>query len=165
MTDKKERANEYNKKWQKEHPEKCKEYAKKNYEKHREKILLQQKAYYNANKVAQAEYAKRYNLENKEKRAVWKNAYYQRNRELITEKRYGMNPGEYRILMDKQGGKCAICADERRNGAKYLVVDHNHETGKVRKLLCPSCNTAIGVLLESISYMEKLKVYLLEHEN
>lgn len=52
---------------------------------------------------------------------------------------YGLKPGEYEKLYVYQGRKCFIC--RRATGAsKRLAVDHNHETGEVRGLLCKSCN-------------------------
>ena len=52
---------------------------------------------------------------------------------------YGLPKGTYANLVAAQEGKCAIC----KNVAK-LAVDHNHETGKARGLLCHSCNLAVG---------------------
>ena len=45
-------------------------------------------------------------------------------------------------MLDEQGGVCAIC--RRREGNKYLAVDHSHITGCVRGLLCTGCNVAVG---------------------
>ena len=68
---------------------------------------------------------------------------------------YGITPEEYDRLFDTQGGKCAICGELPRR----LVVDHNHETGKVRGLLCFKCNNALlgGVewLKAAIAYLER----------
>ncbi len=52
---------------------------------------------------------------------------------------YGINAEEYRLILEYQGGVCYIC--RRANGArKRLSVDHCHETGRVRGLLCGPCN-------------------------
>lgn len=56
---------------------------------------------------------------------------------------YGLEQEIFDNLIVDQNGLCAIC---KTNECVY--VDHNHETGKVRGLLCPSCNTAIGLLKE-----------------
>jgi hypothetical protein len=53
--------------------------------------------------------------------------------------KYGLTPEGHEALRASQGGVCAACG----NAAK-LVVDHNHETGAVRGLLCQSCNSALG---------------------
>lgn len=58
---------------------------------------------------------------------------------------YGITLEEYASLYDEQGGRCALCGGES-NGRGRLAVDHDHETGRVRGLLCFSCNTALGRL-------------------
>lgn len=54
-----------------------------------------------------------------------------------------------------QGGQCAICQKESK-----LCVDHNHETGKVRGLLCAGCNQALGLLKDSPSSARSAAEYL-----
>jgi hypothetical protein len=82
------------------------------------------------------------------------------------KKVYGMTQEEYRLLLAKQGGVCAICGrPERgilRGKIRMLGVDHNHITGKIRGLLCTNCNTALGlvkenptILVNMISYIER----------
>lgn len=72
----------------------------------------------------------------------------------------------YNTLLYKQGGKCAICKDSESAAhhiskqIKNLAVDHDHETGKVRGLLCSSCNRAIGLLQEDRTRIEMALVYL-----
>lgn len=70
-----------------------------------------------------------------------------------------MTINDYKTLWDKQGERCAICGvgfAEPSNGC----VDHNHETGAVRGLLCHQCNSAIGYFRESIESMKKAITYL-----
>lgn len=55
--------------------------------------------------------------------------------------KYGMTWEDYNELLARQGGACAIC---REKSDKMLCVDHCHETGAVRGLLCPICNSAVG---------------------
>jgi Recombination endonuclease VII len=52
-----------------------------------------------------------------------------------------MSPQDYETLFARQGGVCAICI---RPSAEPLCVDHCHATGKVRGLLCRTCNTGLG---------------------
>ncbi len=61
-------------------------------------------------------------------------------------RRYGLTYQEYRALMERQGGVCALCRQEWRGwgGRTGLHVDHCHRTGRVRGLLCGDCNTALG---------------------
>lgn len=54
-------------------------------------------------------------------------------------KTYGITAEEYQAIHRAQGGKCYIC--QRATGAKRrLAVDHDHESGYVRGLLCKTCN-------------------------
>lgn len=54
------------------------------------------------------------------------------------EKTYGINEDQYRAMFAAQDGRCAICA--RRPRRRRLAVDHDHNTGQVRGLLCFTCN-------------------------
>jgi len=55
---------------------------------------------------------------------------------------YGLTIDSYTALLDKQGERCAIC----RSPDRRLVVDHDHQTGRVRGLLCNRCNNHLGWL-------------------
>lgn len=68
---------------------------------------------------------------------------------------YGITLAEFEARATEQNHRCAICRRKKR-----LVVDHDHETGHVRGLLCSSCNLAIGLLSESLELTERLVVYL-----
>ena len=78
--------------------------------------------------------------------------------------RYGMTLEEYAELFDKQKGLCAICSTPPRETKRgnRLHVDHSHETGKIRGLLCHLCNSLLGnakdrtdTLKKAIDYLEK----------
>lgn len=64
--------------------------------------------------------------------------------------RFGITLEEYEEMLERQDGKCAICgkAESALSNAgipgKMLAVDHDHETGRVRGLLCQRCNIGIG---------------------
>ncbi|MFI6684954.1 endonuclease VII domain-containing protein [Streptomyces sp. NPDC050485] len=73
---------------------------------------------------------------------------------------YGLGPGEYSTLLQKQGGKCAVCRQTRQ---QRLSVDHCHKTGLVRGLLCRRCNNQLiakgardspTILRNAASYLE-----------
>ena len=80
--------------------------------------------------------------------------------------RYGLTDEEVDFLIAEQGGNCAICgkppSDEntRAHWNGKLCVDHDHETGKVRGLLCNDCNLAVGygktpaILRAAAAYLE-----------
>lgn len=76
----------------------------------------------------------------------------------MIEATYGITPAEYRALYTAQGGVCAIC--QRATGkTRRLAVDHNHQTGEVRGLLCKTCNWivigrySITMLCRAIDYL------------
>lgn len=64
---------------------------------------------------------------------------YSRKRHLKHE--YGTDPETVAAIATKQQHRCAICAQ-----VKLLGVDHDHHSGKIRGLLCKSCNLGIGLL-------------------
>ncbi|HJU02351.1 MAG TPA: endonuclease VII domain-containing protein [Actinomycetes bacterium] len=72
---------------------------------------------------------------------------------------YGISLPEYEELLQMQGGVCAICTRPPR-GKRPLDVDHDHESGKVRGLLCGNCNRAIGLLDENPRLFDRAKEYL-----
>jgi len=71
---------------------------------------------------------------------------------------YGITLNDYNALVIAQGGECKIC---RRND-RSLWVDHCHDTGKVRGLLCPGCNTGLGSFGDKIEGLEAAINYLKE---
>lgn len=81
-----------------------------------------------------------------------------RNRYLLKE--YKLTLEEYEIMFKTQEGVCKICnlADIQ----KKLVVDHNHDTGAVRGLLCDSCNLGLGKFKDNQDYLQSAIEYLKE---
>ena len=75
---------------------------------------------------------------------------------------YGLDWEAYNTLLDRQGGKCAICGLlSTRNGAPLkLAVDHDHDTGEVRGLLCDKCNRGLGMFNESKERLQAAIDYL-----
>lgn len=91
---------------------------------------------------------------------------YQRNSSLKAT--YGISLEEYNIMLDVQGGVCAICElPESRKHPKttdpmLLAVDHDHKTGQVRSLLCSTCNIMLGHAKDDINILAKAIQYLTE---
>jgi hypothetical protein len=85
---------------------------------------------------------------------------YFRNNHLA--KTYGVSTDWYKLKIESQNNLCAIC---KRSESAYgnLCVDHDHNTGKVRDLLCNRCNSAIGFLDEDILRFEAAIEYLKKH--
>lgn len=77
-------------------------------------------------------------------------------------KQYGLTLDEYRDMLAAQDGRCAICGDEPPAG-KRLHVDHNHETGATRDLLCRWCNYALGNAKDDPDRLRAMANYLERH--
>lgn len=85
----------------------------------------------------------------------------QANHERMVRKTYGLEAGAYARLYQEQGGVCAIC--RRATGkTKRLAVDHDHNTGLVRGLLCGPCNKLVGYFRNSPDAFRRAADYL-EH--
>ena len=76
-------------------------------------------------------------------------------------KRFGLTPAEYAARLEAQSGACAICGGR---DARRLSVDHNHETGAVRGLLCRNCNVGIGALGDDADVLRRAAEYLEKHQ-
>lgn len=76
-------------------------------------------------------------------------------------KNYGLTLVDWNRMFDAQKGKCAICNCEPES--KELFVDHSHETGQVRELLCQKCNTGLGMFRESREFLSSAFKYLCKH--
>lgn len=82
-------------------------------------------------------------------------------RRLLREK-YGLNTEQYDALLEAQGGCCACCGstEPRGKGEQTFAVDHDHETGQLRGILCHPCNRAIGLLGDTAEGVRKALLYL-----
>lgn len=83
-----------------------------------------------------------------------------RLRDLKLRERFGISVDDYDEMLLKQHGVCAICGGYCASGRR-LAVDHCHETGRVRGLLCARCNIGLGffdkdggdLLLSAVEYL------------
>lgn len=78
----------------------------------------------------------------------------------VLRRKYGLSPQDYTKLLEAQGGKCAICGRADPGRGKEWPVDHDHNTGAVRGLLCWKCNSALGMLRDSPELCEAAARYL-----
>jgi hypothetical protein len=102
----------------------------------------------------------------KEQTKKWKRAHPQ-YRESDKLKAYGLSAADYSALLEKQDGVCDICRRSPRillgGRLKALAVDHDHETGRVRGLLCDCCNRALGMLRDDVQTLKAAIRYLRRH--
>jgi hypothetical protein len=112
-------------------------------------------------------YGHEYSLENttldKNRHRVCKTCAAERSR-LNRFHKYGMTEETFNALLDKQDGKCAICAQTMVN-SKDIHIDHFHDTGQVRGILCKRCNVGIGFLNDSPALLIAAAEYLLAGES
>jgi hypothetical protein len=150
------------------HKDKYAVYQKTNYEKKKEEIRMQQKSYYQRNKEKVKAAAKQYALSNKEKIREREKARRARNpsayHAYFVKRKYGITIEQYNQMLADQKGICATpncmndgSEDKRR---RRLFVDHCHTTGKVRGLLCCTCNRVLGMLKESPPLIRGLADYI-----
>jgi Autographiviridae endonuclease VII len=150
------------------------DYCRKRYEANKEKIKQKRRERYRADPDKEKE-------ANKDRKKKWaktergKALIHEQNRrrsramrEFYYKKKYGIDLKEYTRLFKKQKGKCAICKRPPHGKTRWgreinLVVDHCHETGKVRGLLCRHCNLLIGRLTTSTAKASRASAYLRKH--
>jgi len=73
--------------------------------------------------------------------------------------KYGITVAQFDEMYERQGGKCFICEKE-----EATHVDHCHDSGDVRALLCHGCNSAIGLFKEDADVMIAGAMYILMHQ-
>lgn len=80
----------------------------------------------------------------------------------VLRNKYGVTSAERDALLDQQGGVCAICGAGLCPERGVLAVDHDHDTGEVRGILCQPCNRGLGdfrdspaLLLAAAEYLRK----------
>jgi transcription initiation factor IIE alpha subunit len=103
--------------------------------------------------------------EKAKKLRAWKDKNRERylaHRRTSRYKIYGLDERGFGALLKAQGGKCPGCERELRED-KSTNIDHDHATGKVRGLLCMSCNIALGMARDSVETLLRLGVYLEKH--
>ena len=109
---------------------------------------------------------------NREKHNEVARKYYQRHREEILRyakrhnmeyyylQKYSITPKQKKELIIKQHGVCAICGKLPNGRFKTLHIDHDHKTGRIRGLLCYSCNSGVGNFRDDVVLLLKAAKYL-----
>lgn len=159
-------------------------YGRERYTKNKDKLLEGMREYHAANKVRIAEKNREYGVKNKDKLADKHREYYAKNKSKRAEyardyraknieklvlddqkknlrRKYGLTLESYDALVESQKGVCAICQEPCSIQAR-LSVDHCHDTGKVRGLLCALCNRGLGHFLDSPLRLKAAISYLLK---
>lgn len=74
--------------------------------------------------------------------------------------KYGLTTESHAALLERQGGRCAICRSLAPGGRGDWHIDHDHGTGATRGLLCTRCNVGLGLLGDSIGRLDAAARYL-----
>jgi hypothetical protein len=114
------------------------------------------------------EYDRQYHLENKEKHNKSSIDYYNNHKEKAIKRsrkhylkvNYGITTEQYNQMFELQEGKCLICGKHQSELDRPLCVDHNHETEKVRGLICNFCNLILGFANDDIIILENAIKYI-----
>lgn len=160
------RKRKYDTEYRASHKEEMREYQKNYYLVNKEKCKRYSKLWAYKNPKRAKERVSKWKLEHSEKNRMtnkkWTDNNKDRTRAGHLKRKFGITVSEYQEMFDVQNGKCAICGKD--DNGKSLSVDHNHNTGKVRGLLCRKCNTGIGLFNDNISLIYKAVRYLEDHE-
>jgi hypothetical protein len=99
--------------------------------------------------------------------------WYRRNQDGVIERTfqrlYGISRADKQRKLDEQGGCCAACGTKdpgrigKRGGGWHL--DHDHETGEIRGVLCGACNQTIGYAREDIVRLKRCAAYIMKHKH
>lgn len=74
------------------------------------------------------------------------------------KRKFSLTVTEYETMFEAQGGRCAICRSTP--DSKRLAVDHDHQTGQIRGLLCANCNRALGLMKDNVDRLAAAIEYL-----
>lgn len=92
----------------------------------------------------------------------WAKAHPERvainSRKYLLKRRYSSEMNRFDDMFKEQNGKCAICKSEELD--KRLSVDRDHETGRVRGLLCHRCNLALGLIQDNTITLTNMINYI-----
>jgi len=135
----------------------------------REQDKAQKREAYHANRDAELERQHEYRArpefrsEQAARAAIWREDNRDHLRAYQLKRWYGITQEDYDAMLAAQDGVCAICGGPPRGRGKLndvFVVDHDHNTGVIRGLLCSPCNTAVGQMDDDPERLRRAAVYL-----
>lgn len=139
----------------------CKDCSKAQSKKYRAEHLEERRAVERARRTdTDRERARNYYHEHKKEYKAYVKAHPEVHRRSALKTFYKLTMEEYDKMLIKQDGKCAICSGAQEELKKPLVVDHDHNTGAVRGLLCPNCNHGLGRFKDSLEIVQRAVAYL-----
>lgn len=127
-----------------------------------DKVRAYRHAWYERNRASADASAAAWEKRNREKRTQRQRDHratgWKVNYDLMS--RYGISADGYQQMLEQQGGQCAICKTDGLAGSRRLYVDHCHQTGVVRGLLCQKCNSGLGFFRDDSRLVAQALAYL-----
>ena len=155
------------------HPEIVKQRNKEQYWKNKEQRDKTQKEYYaeNKDKILAQQQVRYKNKKDillqvfKDKRIANPEKAKQQDWKYYLKKKFKLTPEEVDAMWKAQDGDCANygCQTKLEKGKSGACIDHDHKTGKIRGILCRTCNLALGHAKDSVVVLSGLITYLEEH--
>lgn len=138
-------------------------------------VKAAEKAYREANKERIRDWRRSYDKSRKGQNAERQRRWVAKDRERAKrshynsylKKNFGIDIQQYEALLASQGGVCGCCGRSPEQNVKdpkgmprRLGVDHDHETGAIRGILCHACNASIGQLGDTLDGLRRAVAYL-----
>jgi len=95
-----------------------------------------------------------------EKTAQWNKDNFDRRRNTELKRNYGIYLEDYKKMKEAQNNCCATCKRNESELKRSLMVDHCHDSGKIRGLLCDECNLSLGKIKDNIETLKNMILYL-----
>lgn len=154
---------ETTKQWRLNNPEKVKEMDKNKVLRNIEKIKERRKKHYQENIEQIKERNEKWRKNNKDKHNKSTTKYYKNNPDKARNRQlkhsYNITLEQYNEMLVAQNNVCMICKNSETEN-KNFAVDHNHNTGKVRGLLCSACNKSLGGFKDNVNILQNAIEYL-----
>lgn len=99
---------------------------------------------------------------NKKRYKENKQWFFDNNKKYVLKKKYKLSLEEYQRMFDLQEGLCFLCKQKGEDN-RLLCIDHNHNNGKIRSLLCGSCNRGLGLFKDNPNLLERAAEYIRAH--
>ena len=143
---------EKTKQWRKDNPEKAKKQRDRYNIKHHELRIEQKKKYHADHLIEENFKSKEWYFKNLEKSKIASRKF--------KLKKFGITLQDYEDLLTFQASGCTICGKTITENGRLFAIDHDHKTGKVRGLLCSTCNVALGLMKDNPELLNKAIKYL-----
>lgn len=164
----KEKRRKYNQAYIEKNRERISQKNKEYHQKHRDRLLAAGRQRYHENIEVRRANSRRWHQENRDLALKKMREYGKKNNHKALgrarKKRYGITPEIFDAMFNAQNKCCAICGCSSTRAKNGWHLDHSHQTGKVRAILCNNCNCGLGYAKDSIETLQNMVEYLKYHE-